>query len=176
VDNNIATYGGMMRYERGKALEKMKVEASLPFIIGNTRKKRSTKILVEKVRDLRDRNPRHIDPIIDEIAQIAQDGLESFQKRDLEKLGDLMNINHGLLSALGVSTLELDQLVYAARRDGALGAKLTGAGGGGCMIAIAREPDLSKVERAIRISRGQSLRVNPTNQGVNVRRLENGSP
>ncbi len=175
VDNNIATFGGLMRYERGKDFERMKVEDSLPFIIGNTRRKRSTRTLVEKVRELRDRNPQHVDPIIDSIARISQEGLDPFLRKDLEKLGDLMNINHGLLSAIGVSTLELDQLVYAARRDGALGAKLTGAGGGGCMIAIARESDLSRVERAIRICRGQSLRTNPTNQGVTVRRLENGS-
>jgi mevalonate kinase len=175
VDNNIATYGGLMRYERGKNFERIKIEGTLPFIIGNTRRRRSTRTLVESVRALRDRNPEHVDPIIDNIANIAQVGLDSFMKNDLEKLGDLMNINHGLLSAIGVSTLELDQLVYAARRDGALGAKLTGAGGGGCMIAIAKDENLSRVERAIRSCKGQSLRVNPTDNGVYVRRLENAS-
>ena len=92
------------------------------------------------------------------------------------KLGDLMNLNHGLLSAIGVSTIELDDLVYAARREGALGAKLTGAGGGGCMIALAEEENLSNVEKSIRASRGQSMRVNLTDEGVKTRKIKDGDP
>ena len=67
------------------------------------------------------------------MAGLSQTGLDALLRGDKQKLGDLMNINHGLLSAIGVSTIELDDLVYAARREGALGAKLTGAGGGGCL-------------------------------------------
>ncbi len=85
-----------------------------------------------------------------------------------------MNINHGLLSAIGVSTIELDDLVYAARHEGALGAKLTGAGGGGCMIALAEEENLSKIEKSIRASRGHSMRVNVTDEGVKTRKIKDG--
>jgi mevalonate kinase len=87
-----------------------------------------------------------------------------------------MNLNHGLLTAIGVSTTELDDLVYASRREGALGAKLTGAGGGGCMIALADAENLSKVEKGIRSARGHSMRVNLTDEGVKSRKIKDGDP
>ena len=175
VDNNVATYGGIMRYERGKSFERLKLDSTLPFIIGNTRFKRSTRDQVENVKMLKDRNPEFVDPIIEVMGNISRVGLDALLNRDLPKLGDLMNINHGLLSALGVSTGDLDRLVHAARRTGALGAKLTGAGGGGCIIALAEEQNLSNVEKAIQLMRGESLRVNITDEGVQTRRLEPGN-
>ena len=171
ADNSIATYGGIMRYERGVGLKRLKLDAPLPFVIGNTRKKRSTRNMVEGVKVLRDRNPEVVDPIIYTLAGLSQTGLDALLRRDIGKLGDLMNINHGLLTSIGVSTQELDDLVYAARREGALGAKLTGAGGGGCIIALAEEEDLGRVEKGIRAARGLSMRVNLTDEGVTTRRL-----
>ena len=171
ADNSIATYGGIMRYERGVGLKRLKLDAPLPFVIGNTRKKRSTRNMVEGVKELRDRNPEVVDPIIYTMAGLSQTGLDALLRRDTGKLGDLMNINQGLLTSIGVSTQELDDLVYAARREGALGAKLTGAGGGGCMIALAEEEDLGMVEKGIRAARGHSMRVNLTDEGVTTRRL-----
>jgi len=176
VDNNIATFGGIMRYERGVGLEHLRLDKPLPFIIGNTRKKRSTGNMVESVRALRERNPEIVDPIIYTMASLSQVGLDALFRGDTRKLGDLMNLNHGLLSALGVSTIELDDLVYAARSEGALGAKLTGAGGGGCIIALAEVENLSRVEKGIRAARGQSIRVNITDEGVKTRRLLVGDP
>src|SRR4030042_1213888 len=72
ADNNIATYGGIMRYERGVGLKRLKLDVSLPFIIGNTRKKRSTRNMVEGVKALRDRNPEVVDPLISTLASLAQ--------------------------------------------------------------------------------------------------------
>ncbi|MDP2899426.1 MAG: mevalonate kinase [Candidatus Bathyarchaeota archaeon] len=171
ADNSIATYGGIMRYERGVGLKRLKLDKPLPFVIGNTRKKRSTRNMVEGVKELKDRNPEVVDPIIYTMAGLSQTGLDALLRRDTGKLGDLMNINHGLLTSIGVSTQELDDLVYAARREGALGAKLTGAGGGGCMIALAEEEHLGMVEKGIRAARGYSMRVNLTDEGVTTRRL-----
>jgi mevalonate kinase len=171
VDNNVATFGGVMRYERGAGFERFKLEEVPHFVIGNTRRKRSTRMMVEGVKELSDRNPSVVDAIIDAISTVSKDGFDALMKGDGPRMGELMNINHGLLSALGVSTSELDTLVYAARREGALGAKLTGAGGGGCMIALAEEACIGVVEKAIRRHRGQSIRVDPTDEGVVARRL-----
>ncbi len=82
-----------------------------------------------------------------------------------------MNINHGFLAALGVSSPELDMMVHASRRAGALGAKLTGAGGGGCMVALAEGSCLKRVEDAIRGEGGDPLRVNVSYEGVKTRRI-----
>jgi mevalonate kinase len=174
ADNSIATYGGIMRYERGEGLKRLQLENTLQFVIGNTRRKRSTRNMVEGVRELKDKNPEVVGPIIYTMAGLSQTGLDALLRGDKQKLGDLMNINHGLLSAIGVSTIELDDLVYAARQEGALGAKLTGAGGGGCMIALAEDENLSRIEKSIRASRGQSMRVNVTDEGVKTRKIKDG--
>ncbi len=176
ADNSVATFGGIMRFERGVGLKRLQLDEPLPFIIGNTRKKRSTRNMVENVKAIKDRNPEIVDPIIYTMASLSQVGLDALLRRDVGKLGDLMNLNQGLLSAIGVSTIELDDLIYVARQEGALGAKLTGAGGGGCMIALADAENLSKVEKGIRAARGQSMRVNLTDEGVKTRKIEDGSP
>ena len=75
--------------------------------------------------------------------------MEALNNNDLNTLGELMDINHGLLRAIGVSSKELDELVYVAKENGALGAKLTGAGGGGCMIALSKLEDREKISKAI---------------------------
>jgi len=172
VDNNISTYGGILRYERAVGFERFKVNGTLPFVIGNTRRKRSTRRMVERVRALRDRTPGVVDGVIDALGRLSQDGLAALLGNDLPRLGDLMNINHGLLSALGVSTSGLDLLVHASRRAGALGAKLTGAGGGGCIIALAEPSNLGRVVNAIRRNRGDAIRVSVTYEGVKTREAD----
>ena len=77
-----------------------------------------------------------------------------------------MDLNQGLLTAIGVSTMKLEILCHTSRNNGALGAKLTGAGGGGCMIALAMEPDIPNIEKAIRRRKSESYRVSLTDQGV----------
>lgn len=171
VDNNISTYGGILRYEKAVGFERYKVDSSPPLVIGNTRRRRSTRRMVERVRALRDRNPGIVDSVIDAIGCLSQKGLTALLEGDLPQLGDLMNINHGLLSALGVSTSALDQMAHASRRAGALGAKLTGAGGGGCIIALAETSDLGMVMEAIRRRRGDAIGVSVTYEGVRTRRL-----
>jgi mevalonate kinase len=173
VDNNVSTFGGVMSYERGSGFKHHKVEGAMPFIIGDTMRKRSTRMMVENVAALRERNPAVVDRIIDSMSDLSAQGLEALLKKDLHRVGDLMNINHGLLSALGVSTMKLESLIHTARKNGALGAKLTGAGGGGCMIAVAEDRDLSNVEKAIRRRKSESYRVTLTDRGVETKWIEN---
>jgi len=172
VDNNISTYGGILRYERGVGFERFKVENPPQFIIGNTRRKRSTRRMVEKVSALRGRNPEVVDRVIDALGCVSREGFAALSEAELPRLGDLMNISHGLLAALGVSNAHLDRMVHASRRAGALGAKLTGAGGGGCIVALAEDSSLKRVENAIRRVRGDAIRVNVTYEGVKTRELD----
>ena len=85
-------------------------------------------------------------------------------------LGELMNIDHELLCSIGVSCRELDNLVYAAREAGAFGAKLTGAGGGGCMIALAPPERIMDVADAISEAGGEVLITRKTDDGVIIER------
>jgi mevalonate kinase len=85
---------------------------------------------------------------------------------DIEDLGNLMNINQGLLDSLGVNNLELSKLIYGARQAGAIGAKLSGAGGGDCMIALSKEQDKEPVEQAIESMGGKVLKIKIGAAGV----------
>ncbi len=172
VDNNVSTFGGVMSFDRSTGFKHYKMESTMPFIIGDTQRKRSTRMMVENVAALKERNPEIMEDILASMADLSTRGLDALLAKDLPKIGDLMNINHGLLSAIGVSTMKLESLIHTARKNGALGAKLTGAGGGGCMIAVAEEKDLSNVEKAIRQRKSESYRVTLTDRGVESRWIE----
>ena len=172
VDNNVSANGGILRYSKEEGFQKYTTDINIPFLIGNSRKKRSTRIMVEKVAELKNRNPMLLESVLDSMDKVAEDGLQSLLDKDNKRLGDLMNINHGLLSAIGVSTMKLDILVHTARKYGAHGAKLTGAGGGGCMIAIGEENNLVRMEKALRRRKSDTYRVSLTDRGVESRWIE----
>ncbi len=96
--------------------------------------------------------------------------IEALKENDLETLGALMNINHALLYGIGVSDESLEWLINAARKAGALGAKLTGAGGGGCMIALATNEKIKQVFEAIQNSGGKPFMAKKTDEGVKIER------
>ena len=121
----------------------------MTFVIGNTGIRAPTGPLVSKVKRFRDRSSFAND-IIDDIEQATLQGSQAIARGDVEELGRLMTDDHKLLSILGVSSRELNKLVNASMPY-SYGAKLTGAGGGGCMVALTDRPE--KVCEAIR-SRG----------------------
>jgi len=166
IDPAISTYGGILWYRKSEPIKRLNIDVDLPLIIGNTRKQRSTGDLVAKVNSLQRRYPTIIDKVIRAGGEIVKRGLEALSERDLETLGELMNINHELLCALGVSCEELENLVHAARKAGAFGAKLTGAGGGGCMIALASSEKVEDVADAIKKAGGEPFITRKTDVGV----------
>ncbi len=168
IDNYISTYGGITIFRRGEKFTPLEARANVILVIGNTKVSRSTGLLVRHVSELKEAYPKVINPIIKAIGRISVSAANALQDGELKRLGELMNVNHGLLYALGVSSEELDQLVYAARRAGALGAKLTGAGGGGCMIALVTPDKLEKVRRAIRRAGGIAMLAKKNDRGVQV--------
>ncbi len=100
-----------------------------------------TSRMVTQVRMQRDTDPNGIDARFDAIATLVRQAIPALAVNDLRTLGALMTQNHALLRTLNVSTRELDTLCDVALKHGALGAKLTGAGGGGCMVALAASED-----------------------------------
>ncbi|KDE59336.1 mevalonate kinase [Halostagnicola sp. A56] len=107
----------------------------LPIVIGFDGGAGDTGKLVSDVRDLREEYEFAANTV-ESIGNIVRNGEQALENGDVEELGRLMNFNHGLLSALGVSSRSLDAMVWAARDADAYGAKLTGSGGGGCIVAL----------------------------------------
>ncbi|MDR1404502.1 MAG: mevalonate kinase [Candidatus Methanoplasma sp.] len=136
----------------------------MKFVVGYTGIRAATGPLVEKVRKYKDSN-RFAADIIDEIGQITKEGMTALGSNDVTKLGELMTEDHKLLSILGVSSNELNKLVSASLPY-SYGAKLTGAGGGGSMVALTDQPD--KVCDAIRSRGGMPFAVKTGADGVRV--------
>jgi mevalonate kinase len=148
IDNTAATYGGLMWFKKNPTgaqdlVEKIHIKRPVEIVIGSTGKVANTKAMVEGVAERRKKDPKKYDPLFVQAGNIAIAGRKALEAGDLKKVGELMNENHRILQEIGVSSKELDQLVDIARKQGAFGAKLTGGGGGGCMVALAGGKEVS---------------------------------
>jgi hydroxymethylglutaryl-CoA reductase len=140
-------------------MQDLVVPKPIPMVIGISGKESLTAKTVGGVRSAWQREPELYERIFKEIDRLTLQGVEAVQGHDLERLGDLMNICHGLLNALRVSSWEVEELVQIARENGALGAKLTGGGGGGSIIALCPE-NPEKVIAAMRDAGYTGMEVN----------------
>lgn len=168
IDPAISTYGGILAYRRNEGFRRLNINIDLPLVLGDTRIKRETREMVLHVGDLRRLYPSIVDNIMNVGDIISHLAIKALEEGDLKSLGHLMNINHALLYAVGVSNWAIEELVWAVRRAGALGAKLTGAGGGGCIIALSLPENLYAVADAIRTAGGEPLIVNTEYEGVRI--------
>jgi mevalonate kinase len=141
IDNTAATFGGLLWFKKNMVsgsneIEKLKIKAPVEVVIGSTGLVANTKAMVEGVAQRKLREPAKYNPVFERAGALATEGKKALLDYDLETVGKLMDENHRLLQEIGVSSKELDYLVDLAKRRGALGAKLTGGGGGGCMVAL----------------------------------------
>ena len=139
ADTFCSAMGGAVRVE-GDDCRRLDGIDTLPFVIGYDGGAGDTGALVAGVRNLRQEYDFAADTVAT-IGDIVRKGEAVLGTGDHERLGELMDFNHGLLSALGVSSRSLDSMVWAARDADAHGAKLTGAGGGGCIVALDETDD-----------------------------------
>ena len=156
----MATYGRLLMYQPGDppVMDYLTVAEKIPLVIGRSGVESLTAATVARVRENWKRNKPLYERIFDEIDGLAMAGVKAVETNDLETLGDLMNVNQGLLNALQVSSWEIEELVEIARRNGALGAKLTGGGGGGSMIALCPQ-DSGRVVKAMQEAGYQAMEV-----------------
>ncbi len=167
-----AAFGGTLYYiTPGDVIEPLTRE-ELPLVIGYSGIKASTTEWVRRVAELRARHPALVQHIWRLTQDLVDEARGALARRDWAACGRLMNINHGLLSALGVSTAPLDSLVHAARAAGAYGAKLSGAGGGDCMIALADADRRSSVAAALNGSGLPAVGVVAVRTGAEGVRIE----
>lgn len=168
IDPTVTTYGGVLLFRKGKEFSRIDVKEDIPLIIGNSEIKHSTGKLVSMVKQRQEKHPSIINPIIEAGGKIVLNAVNALENLDFTELGELMNINQGLLCAIGVSTYSLEKLVYAAREAGAYGAKLTGAGGGGCMIALSPPKKTKQIIEAIERAGGKAFAVKKSDEGVRI--------
>jgi mevalonate kinase len=162
VDNTAATCGGLIWFVRNKpnVIERIEAKEPIEIVMGNTGKIADTVAVVDGVRERREKHAEKYGKIFRDAEELAYNARKALENFDLKKVGKLMDDNHKLLQTIEVSCKELDFLVELARDHGAFGAKLTGGGCGGSMVALTPGKDLQeKVAKAIGREGFEALRT-----------------
>jgi mevalonate kinase len=136
IDAAVAARGGCVFFRKGEPLERVRIRGALHVCVGITGVASSTKAMVEAVARLRARRPEIVAKSFEGMRSLVNNARLAIEAGDRSALGRLMDLNQMLLSGLFVSTPEIERLCALARDAGALGAKLTGAGGGGSVVAL----------------------------------------
>lgn len=141
IDNTLAAHGGVMLFRKGKEPESLKVGGNFHFVIANSGKKGPTKELVDKVSSMRTEKPEEYCAMEEAEEWLVDKAIGALVAGDAGALGRAMDNNNELLTRLGLSTPTIDNIRGIALGNGALGAKITGAGGGGCVLILAPDAD-----------------------------------
>ena len=165
IDNHLATYAEPVLFSKSSATrtKPIKLMKPTPLVIAASGIRGSTMDQVTGVRIRHDRNPALYQMIFNEMDEMSLAGAEALRDGDFDTLGSLMNVCHGLLNAIEVSTPELEKMIQIARQEGAVGAKLTGAGGGGSIVALCPDRE-EEVAAGLRNAGFQVIRMNPSAQ------------
>ena len=167
IDTSIATFGGAGIYTRSKGYRRLDFELK-EILVVNTGRQRRTGDLVRRVKEFREKDPKRFEKLLEESRRIVEESVDHLKAHEIEPLGRLMTRNQELLRIIGVSSPEIEQAINACMKAGAYGAKLTGAGGGGCVIAVA---DYDKLDLVVeKLSR--SFQVFKVKLGVEGARVE----
>jgi mevalonate kinase len=157
IDNTVVTYAKPVYFVKGQPIETFSVGKPFTIVIGDTGVPAPTRESVADVRKLWEADRAKWEEVFDEVGEIVKQAKEAVESgkhvlsevEGWKNLGELMDRNHSLLQEMTVSSPELDNLVSAARRAGALGAKLSGGGRGGNMIALVEEKDVETISAAL---------------------------
>ena len=146
ADSTVCTFGGIMQYDKEKGFNKLEVNSDFHLVVANSMQIHSTSKIVSKVREFREKNPQIFASLCEKESQLIRHVCEDLKNNNLPLLGKNMFENQDYLEQIGVSNEKIRSMINIAKKT-CLGAKITGAGGGGCIIALA---DKSNVDNTIK--------------------------
>lgn len=138
ADSSVSTFGGLLAYDLKNGFQDIPSRNDLSFVIANSAQAHDTQDVVAQVKIFRDKNRDLFNRLYDKETHIVKDAIEALRENNLNKLGSLMLENQELLKQIGVSTEKIDVMIKEAQKT-SHGAKITGAGGGGCIISLVDE-------------------------------------
>lgn len=150
IDNTVITYAKPVYFVRGEPIQPFDVARPFTLLIADTGISAPTRESVADVRKLWQADKSHWEAVFDQVAEIAQRARKAIESGETASLGALMDANHALLQEMTVSSPQLDRLVEAAKTSGAEGAKLSGGGRGGNMIALVQSERAESVASALK--------------------------
>ena len=167
LDASTCTYGGLVRYTTAHGAEVLPIRAHLPIVIGDTQVQHNTAALNTHVRRWLDEKPVRL-RLFGDMGWVVAQATTALQSGDLAALGHLMNIHQLFQEKLGTSIAPAEQLIEAALAAGSLGAKISGSGGGGIIIALVQLENQAAVAAAIQQAGGRGFIVTAGADGVRV--------
>ncbi len=148
LDPFVATFGGVLLYQTGKIIP-LKLKEKPELVVAHSGIDKETGDLVRHMEEIKKKEKERFNTFLKESESIVEKGRDAIENAEWEKLGILMNENHALLKDMGFSNEELDRMVEAARKAGAYGAKLSGAGRGGVIVALVGKNSKESVIKAL---------------------------
>lgn len=166
TDTTVSTYGGIVLISGGS--RRRLPPQNMHLVIGDSLISHNTAKMVEQVGELKKNYPNIVDPVLDAIEGVSMSAIHHLSNP--RELGRYMNMNHALLEVIGVGHPQLAKMVLAARDAGAFGAKITGAGGGGCMVALCPKPLKHRIAGAIEACNARAIVTGIDTEGVRKER------
>jgi len=145
ADCTVCTYGGIMEYDKKNGFTKIESQPNFHLVIANSNIEHSTKSIVAKVREFKEKNEDEFSRLCDNESKLVEDVLELLKINSIEKLGGKITENQKYLETIGVSNNKLRDMIQVGQKT-SFGAKITGAGGGGCIFALT---DMSNLEQTM---------------------------
>jgi len=159
IDNTVITYAKPVYFIKGLPLQTFSIPRLFTLVIADTGVSAPTRESVGAVRKLWEADQKRWETVFDKVGELVRLARKAIESGETDRLGPLMDANHALLQEMTVSGPELDRLVLAAKRSGALGAKLTGGGRGGNMIALVNPSEAEKVALALKTAGAKSTMI-----------------
>jgi mevalonate kinase len=166
IDSTICAHGGVLLFKHGSRPRKLSLEGPRSLIISYSGIDRNTRGQIGMVSRAKDSSPDFFSMLVDAVSRVSQAAAERLREGDMKELGNLLTLNHAVLASVGVSNGTLDRMVGLLGSLGSYGAKLTGAGGGGSVLAVAPEAKEKRIVSGLSARGFETFRVDIPVEGV----------
>ncbi|MEJ7640570.1 MAG: mevalonate kinase [Candidatus Nitrosocosmicus sp.] len=172
VDCSICTYGGLGVYNKSRGFKKIGADIhDLPFLVIDTGIPHNTSEMVNKVKKVKENDAEYFSMLCKQYESIFGSSLKSLKTKNLESLGTLMDENHSILKKLSLSNPVIEKVIKICQSGGTYGTKITGSGGGGCLLSLVDKKDKTLVKRLLKKLDELKLNyffVNPDDGGIKI--------
>jgi mevalonate kinase len=167
ADCTVCTYGGIMEYNKENGFTKIKSEPNFHLVIANSNIEHSTELVVKEVKSFKEKNEEEFLKLCSDETNLIEDVLKLLEENNTKELGEKINQNQKYLEAIGISNKKIQEMISIGMKS-SFGAKITGAGGGGCIFALTDETNLDETINQFKNENYECFSVKIDLKGLNT--------